>query len=449
VINRERVAGEAWIIFTCGAMGAGKGYAMSWLSQHGLFELENLVHIDMDYFRRKMPEWEKYKDCVGEQAGSMSQKEAGFIQEIAQEAALQRNKNVWVDGSLGDWRWYTEVFKDIKTRFPNYRIAIFHVYCSQEQVLERARKRGEQTGRMIPEDKLKESIAAVGESVEHLRPHSDFFARINNEERRPRLDMIEDRTHSFAAIQTLFGVGAEGQFPTMLPRMIICPTALVEADLNLKQFDFNKASIRPGATNIFVPLNNALSSELKDFFRKDLLRHPELQLVLSPSAEINLDFDTASRAGIPKEAAYFSYCFGGFNTAEPTWAISHHSFSREAARGANNWRAEALSVLVHMGGFVYFDHEGAVLQINISIDAVQPLMDEGKVFSTKLIQFGKPMEFNRTVLNRWVHTQQEYRAKGSKQMTWLLPNENEFAPFGCFLFEFGSDQDNLAFPVTT
>ena len=45
-----------WLVYTCGAMGAGKGHAMSWLSEHGLFKLENVVHIDPDHFKNVRPD---------------------------------------------------------------------------------------------------------------------------------------------------------------------------------------------------------------------------------------------------------------------------------------------------------------------------------------------------------------------------------------------------------
>ena len=40
-----------WIVFTCGPMGAGKGYVLSWMSRHGYFPLEDCVHIDPDHFK--------------------------------------------------------------------------------------------------------------------------------------------------------------------------------------------------------------------------------------------------------------------------------------------------------------------------------------------------------------------------------------------------------------
>ena len=44
-------------MYTCGAMGAGKGYTLEWMSSHGFFPLESIVHVDPDYFKAVMVEW--------------------------------------------------------------------------------------------------------------------------------------------------------------------------------------------------------------------------------------------------------------------------------------------------------------------------------------------------------------------------------------------------------
>ena len=49
------------------------------------------MHIDPDYFKRKMPEWVGYIGHGRETAGSCCHKESGFMQEIAQEEALHSN----------------------------------------------------------------------------------------------------------------------------------------------------------------------------------------------------------------------------------------------------------------------------------------------------------------------------------------------------------------------
>ena len=46
-----------WIIYTAGAMGAGKGYAIHWMSQQGHFPLPDIVQVDPDAIRENEAEW--------------------------------------------------------------------------------------------------------------------------------------------------------------------------------------------------------------------------------------------------------------------------------------------------------------------------------------------------------------------------------------------------------
>ena len=43
-----------------------------------------------------------------------------------------------------------QVFRDIRSRFPNYRIAVLAVEAPREVILDRAALRGAKTGRFIP-----------------------------------------------------------------------------------------------------------------------------------------------------------------------------------------------------------------------------------------------------------------------------------------------------------
>ncbi len=53
-----------------------------------------------------------------------------YIAEIAQEIAMQGSMNVWVDGSLRDHEWYAQRFKNLRKRFPQYKIAILAITAS-------------------------------------------------------------------------------------------------------------------------------------------------------------------------------------------------------------------------------------------------------------------------------------------------------------------------------
>ena len=56
IVQRSEPQPQPWLVFTCGGMGVGKGYALGWLSEQGIFPLEDIVHIDPDYFKSQLPE---------------------------------------------------------------------------------------------------------------------------------------------------------------------------------------------------------------------------------------------------------------------------------------------------------------------------------------------------------------------------------------------------------
>jgi len=137
----------------------------------------------------ELPEWNGYLSKDSLAAGHMTHRESGYVVEIAQEAAMRKRKNVWIDGSLRDGDWYSRVFDDLRRRHPEYRIAIFHVFVPWEVVCSRAASRAETTGRVVPEAELLASFQQVPKSVEQLLPLADFVAHIDNSD-RPRLTKI-------------------------------------------------------------------------------------------------------------------------------------------------------------------------------------------------------------------------------------------------------------------
>jgi hypothetical protein len=55
--------------------------------------------------RHLLPEMPGYLASDPESAGAMTQKEAGFVQELLTMEGLSRGKNVLVDGSLRNSNW--------------------------------------------------------------------------------------------------------------------------------------------------------------------------------------------------------------------------------------------------------------------------------------------------------------------------------------------------------
>eukprot|EP00536_Pseudo-nitzschia_multiseries_P015744 jgi/Psemu1/218994/e_gw1.943.9.1 len=173
-------AANPWIVFTAGAMGAGKSYTMSVLVEHERFPLPAFVVVDPDEIRRLLPEYHMYIAENPKLAGDLTRKEAGYIAEILTLAALQSGKNVLQDGSLRDHAWYRVHFQRLKENFPQVRQAILHITAPKEAILNRAAYRAVATGRIVPEELLEQAMEEVPKSVKILAPLVDYYAEISN-----------------------------------------------------------------------------------------------------------------------------------------------------------------------------------------------------------------------------------------------------------------------------
>lgn len=172
---------ENWIVFTAGAMGAGKGRTMQWLTDSGLFPMDAFVNVDPDILRGMLPEMEGYNEVDALNMGWRTQKEVGYISELLTHRALDSKKNVLVDGSLRDKHWYHVYFCSLRARFPILKIAILHVTAKKETVLARAKKRAITTGRTVPPQAILHSMEEIPKSLEVLSPVTDLIVNFENE----------------------------------------------------------------------------------------------------------------------------------------------------------------------------------------------------------------------------------------------------------------------------
>ena len=126
-------------MFTAGAMGAGKSHTINKLKEMNHFPLLAFVKVDPDIIRRDLPEFSEYLKENPLMAGDLTKKEAGYIAEILTLAALKKNKNVMVDGSLRDTHWYQGYFSSLRRDYPKLRISILHVVAPRGAVFARAK----------------------------------------------------------------------------------------------------------------------------------------------------------------------------------------------------------------------------------------------------------------------------------------------------------------------
>ena len=113
-----------WLVLTCGAMGAGKGWVMNWMSQNEILPLRRIVHVDPDRFKQLMPEWAGYLAADASTAGTLCHRESATLAELAAELAMEQRVHVWVDGSLRDFDWYARQLETLRRRYPHYRVAL-------------------------------------------------------------------------------------------------------------------------------------------------------------------------------------------------------------------------------------------------------------------------------------------------------------------------------------
>lgn len=135
--NCTRVS-RPWLVFTGGAMGAGKSHTIKTLHQKGRFPLQSFISVDPDRIRYRLPEFESYVEHNPEHAGELTRKESGLIAEVLTEASLERGHNVLVDGSLRNAKWYQDYIQSLRHNHPLLRLAILHVTAPQESVFENA-----------------------------------------------------------------------------------------------------------------------------------------------------------------------------------------------------------------------------------------------------------------------------------------------------------------------
>jgi hypothetical protein len=180
---------EPFLVFTAGAMGAGKSYTLKKIQPS--FPLSAFVIVDPDEIRQQFPEYSLYVEQNPLEAGEMTRKEAGYIVEILTLAALQAGKNVLVDGSLRDWEWYALYFKRLRKEYPSLKISILHVTAPKSAIFARAEARGQKTGRVVPRETLEMALEQVPKSVEILRDKVDYYCQLKN---APDVDEIEITT---------------------------------------------------------------------------------------------------------------------------------------------------------------------------------------------------------------------------------------------------------------
>lgn len=463
VVQRTEPQLQPWLVFTCGGMGVGKGYALGWLSQQGIFPLEDIVHIDPDHFKSVLPEWKSFvahaqKKGDATLAGSRCHKESCYLQELALEEALRRRQNCWVDGSLRNAQWFIGVFADIRERFPDYRVAIIAVRASLDVVLQRVESRAKATGRSVPESLVRESLDAVDRSVSILGPQADFVAEVLNEGCVPTLAKVTtiDRSGAWAALKQRFArtLPAAHEFPTSLAPIAIVRLSppdghdALRLELLSSAEDGERGARKAILTSVATSSSASSAAPAPAAAAHDLLLDPECPLAA-------LSDNQRTQAAVPADAA----------------TVARFRVVGSAHREVNG-------VSLTFGGFAYFDKQGGLLAVN----ALQPLKISRGVATPvegdraapggaaaqaldtwrhrRLIEFGpqealSEAEATEIPISRWdavLPAHRQYEA-GARRVAWLMAYEKlrgrMIATGGGFVYELqaANGREYVLFPM--
>lgn len=167
-----------WIIYTSGTYGSGKGHTLKFFDG-SILNLKDFIIIDPDKIKNDLPECKLFSLENKNTASSRLHKESILISLIIEYIAIERGYAIIVDGSLKDFEWYTNHFKEIKLK--NYNIAILKVNAHLETIKNRCVLRGEETGRIISEDLVIKIHKETEKSFDILKELSDLTIEIDNE----------------------------------------------------------------------------------------------------------------------------------------------------------------------------------------------------------------------------------------------------------------------------
>lgn len=427
VVQRTSSQPAPWLVFTCGAMGVGKGYALGWMSSQGLFPLEHIVHIDPDHFKRVMPEWHAYIEYSKQHKdpsipGNRCHRESCYMQELALEESLRRCQNIWVDGSLRNAEWFVRVFEDIRERHPAYRIAIFEITAPEALIRQRAQERTARTGRSIPKELLDDSIKAVERSVLTLMPRADFMASIDNTYSTPRLRYFAtlDRSGDWSIL--------EGRFARTLPSPREFPAALAPMLL---------IRARNCQLHLEGEMECVVDGRGNGQHGKLVFNGHSYSVTLSPALWVTLGTEAREAAQVPSDAVFVTWVYPT-KVASPTQAKD-----QQDASPASDAAVERQ--LLRLGGFAYWDLSERL----VGVSAATKTPGAGR---PAMVQFGSaasvsPEEAAAVPPKRWAPvTQRHLRAGGAIRYAFLTPLEKlsgrRISVGSGFLFELSKSPGN-------
>lgn len=174
---------KPWCLFSAGVMGAGKSHTLHALARAGFFQRKNFVVNDPDAIKSLLPENHAFAQEDRSTAGTRLHAESALLSEIITLQTLTDHKNLIVDGSLWNAQWFLQYLTLLRACFTSYSFGVVYVTAERSTILERVRRRGLVTGRIVSLALLEQSMRLVPQSISSILASNalDYFVHIDND----------------------------------------------------------------------------------------------------------------------------------------------------------------------------------------------------------------------------------------------------------------------------
>lgn len=161
------------LILTAGGSAAGKGTMLkNIISPSAQEQGMKMAIVDSDDIKMAhIPEFQEFQKEDAETAAQRTHRESSDVTAWANQELIKHKRNFVYDGTMKDPEKYKKLIKAAKDRGFHVQIAVANV--DVDTALQRNKDRFERTGRLVPDDIVKESHASVSKSFAELKDMVD------------------------------------------------------------------------------------------------------------------------------------------------------------------------------------------------------------------------------------------------------------------------------------
>jgi predicted ABC-type ATPase len=137
------------------------------------YPANQFVHLDSDALKEHIPEYRVAVKWRAKNAAKMAHEESIHIMQQLREKTIAAKKNLVMDGSGRHLDSYLRMINDLKKA--GYHVKVVMADNDEKIALDRAKKRGGESGRWVPEHVFSDSYNAVPKHFQHIANAADEF----------------------------------------------------------------------------------------------------------------------------------------------------------------------------------------------------------------------------------------------------------------------------------